>query len=473
MDIEDHDDDSSIDESEVTGASSSYNINKQSIQPSQGYPPRRCNPPRKAKKKSTATTYRLLKQENPRADNYTNDEMDYYMGLDPDVQTCIADVEKRLINKRSDSVPLRFRILQSGLDDHAKAITIKKLDILNKLDASSSEFVKNATWLEALSRLPVGKYAPLPISLTSDITEKQFFLNRTKERLDKSVYGHINAKEHVMRLLAQWLTRPDSKGLVIGLVGPMGTGKTQFALHGIAKSLDLPFMFVTLGGANDCSVLDGFAHTYEGSTYGRIAEGLMRSGVTNPVIYFDELDKISDSNRGEEVMNLLIHLTDPTQNHKFIDKYFGSNIPIDLSRSLMIFSFNSLESVNPILRDRMYCVHVKGYDVKDKINIAVRHLIPEILDQHGMGHDDIIFSEEVLRGIINSHLSPQEAGVRGLKRAIGVVVGQINLLRVMGKVDVNDKNPYKVNKIEEINDWLKNGLHDVRDLNSLPHMMYL
>jgi ATP-dependent Lon protease len=166
-------------------------------------------------------------------------------------------------------------------------------------------------------------------------------------------------------------------------------------------------------------------------------------------------------------------MTDPTQNHKFIDKYFGSNISIDLSRSLMIFSFNSLESVNPILRDRMYCVHVKGYDVKDKINIAIRHLIPDILDQHGMGHNDIIFSEEVLRGIINSHLSPQEAGVRGLKRAIGVVVGQINLLRVMGKVDINDNKPYMVNRIEEINDWLKNGLHDVRDLNSLPHMMYV
>lgn len=479
MRIEDRDDEgmmkssSSDDESsaDVTSSHTVSGVTTTRTNNPQSCTPVRRNPPRKAKKKSMASTYRMLRQDNPRADAYTNDEMDYYMTLDVDLQSTIADAEKRLAHRRSDAVPLRFRILQSGLDDHAKTMALKKLDLLQKLDTGSSEHAKQHSWLEALSRMPIGRYAPLPVAHHSPFPEKQAFLARTRERLDAAVYGHAHAKEHVLRLLAQWLARPDARGLVIGLVGPMGVGKTQFALHGIAGALDLPFMFVPLGGANDSSVLDGFLHTYEGSTYGRIADGLMRAGVTNPVMYFDELDKISDSARGEEVMHLLIHMTDPTQNHRFTDKYFGGNVAIDLSRALMVFSFNALDAVNPILRDRMYCVHVPGYTIDDKVRIAQKHLVPDILDQHGMTTRDVTFSDDVLRAIVSVHLCPSEAGVRGLKRALGVVIGQINLLRIMGDASVSAA-PYHVSRIEQVSEWLKHGLHDARAVDGPPMGMY-
>jgi ATP-dependent Lon protease len=366
--------------------------------------------------------------DNPCSDFYDDDEIEYYEGLKYEQQLAIASMEQKIIERNNQRVPLRFRIIESGVDEYVKSIAIKKLDVLYTIDHSSSEYHKIMTWIEALCRLPINKYAPLAIDKDSTVHEKQGFILNTRKHLDQAVYGHVNAKDHVMRLIAQWITKPDARGMVLALQGPMGVGKTQFALEGIAKALSLPFCFISLGGASDGSMLDGFAVTYEGSTYGRICEVLMKAQVCNPVMYFDELDKVSETARGEEIINLLIHLTDPTQNSKFTDKYFG-DVHIDLSRCLMVFSYNDIERVNPILRDRMYTIQVQGYEVQDKVKIARRHLLPEIFKEYAFADGDISFSDDIIRHIIS--VIPHEQGVRGLKRALNVIVGDLNLQRVL------------------------------------------
>jgi ATP-dependent Lon protease len=152
---------------------------------------------------------------------------------------------------------------------------------------------------------------------------------------------------------------------------------------GISKILGREFAFIALGGTGDASFLEGHGYTYEGSLWGRIVQILMESKCMNPVIYFDELDKVSDTPRGEEIIGILTHLTDTSQNSEFHDKYF-SEIHFDLSKCLFIFSYNDESRINPILRDRMYRIMTKGYEKKEKSIIARNFLLTKIQTTSGV-----------------------------------------------------------------------------------------
>jgi len=206
----------------------------------------------------------------------------------------------------------------------------------------------------------------------------------------------------------------------------MGVGKTTLVKDGVAKALERPFHFISLGGASDASYLDGHSYTYEGSTWGRIADILMQSKCMNPIIYFDELDKISETPKGEEIMNLLIHITDSSQNDRFQDKYY-SGIDLDLSRCLFIFSHNNHERVNPILRDRMYNIRVSGFNLKEKQVIAEQYLIDQTLKEIGL-YEKVSVSKDIIQHIIED-FTGDEKGVRELKRCIHTVMSKLNLLR--------------------------------------------
>lgn len=369
---------------------------------------------------------------NPSQEYYDSDEMDYYLSLTYDERKTIADIEQQILHNMQVTVPIRFKVLTSGIDDHLKMVAMKKLEMLYALDESCSEYHKTKQWIDALCRLPVGKYAPLAVDANSCAPVKRDFILQTQRRLDEAVYGHKNAKETVIRLLAQWISKPDAKGIVIGIQGPPGTGKTSLCVDGICKALDLPFSFVSLGGVSDASFLEGHSYTYEGSTYGRIAELLMKAKVSNPMLMFDELDKVSDTPRGDEIINLLVHLTDPAQNNQFCDRYFG-DLKLDLSRCLMVFSYNDESRIHPILKDRMFTIRTSGYNMDDKLRIAHRHLIPAILTEHGFKEGDLVFTDEILRHIINS--VDKEDGVRNLKRALMSIVGDVNLQMILSEDD--------------------------------------
>jgi ATP-dependent Lon protease len=249
-------------------------------------------------------------------------------------------------------------------------------------------------------------------------------MKQTRKVLDDTVYGLVDTKVQLMRIIAQWITNPTSNGNCIGIQGPAGVGKTSLIKDGLSKALNVPCAFVALGGATDGSFLDGYSYTYEGSRHGKIAEILLKTKCNNPIIFFDELDKVSSTNNGEEIISVLTHITDSSQNNEFNDKYFGE-LNIDLSRCIFIFSYNDESLLNPILKDRMITINASGYSKKEKLIIAKDYIIPTILKTFERNCSDIVFSDTIIEKIID--IVPREEGVRNLKRGIESVVSWINM----------------------------------------------
>jgi len=224
---------------------------------------------------------------------------------------------------------------------------------------------------------------------------------------------------------------PSSIGSAIAIHGPPGTGKTSIVKDGISKILGRDFAFIALGGCGDSSFLEGHSYTYEGSVWGKIVQILMDCKSMNPVIYFDELDKVSETARGQEIIGILTHLTDTSQNSDFRDKYF-CDVSLDLSKCLFIFSYNDASLVNPILRDRMYCIKTNGYDAKEKLVIARNYLLPKIRDQVRFEENDVIVPDDTLNYInTRDYMTKNEAGVRNLKRCLEIIHTKLNLARLV------------------------------------------
>lgn len=389
----------------------------------------------------------------------TINDLKYYKTLSQEEKIKFAEIQKHMENMNNESVPLKFKLLEKNFDDNIKAIIFKKLTIMISMCPINGEYHKLKNWINAVCNIPFGKIKELPVKLEDGQDKIIEFMKKTKDDFDNKIYGHVEAKDQITRIIAQWISNPTSKGNVIGIHGKPGVGKTTLIKDGLAKALDLPFAFVPLGGAHDSSFLDGHGFTYEGSTWGKIAELLMHSKYMNPIIYFDELDKISDTTKGQEIINVLIHLTDPSQNDKFNDKYF-SEIPLDLSKALIIFTYNDDTMISPILKDRMIRIETKDYTTSDKVNISKNHMIPEIKSQFGIKENDIKFNDDMLIKLINN--TTQESGVRNLKRNIESIVSNINLNVLLGKAK------YPVCIDSEIIETYKNKTKEVNP--SIPHM---
>jgi hypothetical protein len=269
---------------------------------------------------------------------------------------------KEINNYQSTTEPMLFQILNTPVSLCQKNIMLKTY---TGLILSRTPEKKLKTWFEALMTIPFGKFKGINLKEIKSKKVKNF-LDNLQTVMDQAVYGHDEAKRHILQMMGQQVRNPNSKGNMLGIWGPPGNGKTTIIKEGIAKAMDKPFIFISLGGATDSSFLEGHSYTYEGSIYGRIADGLITSKCMDPIIYFDELDKISKTPKGDEISNILVHLTDPVQNTHFRDKYFHG-IDIDLSKATMIFSFNDPYNVNPILMDRITTVETKYLLLPQKI----------------------------------------------------------------------------------------------------------
>jgi len=246
--------------------------------------------------------------------------------------------------------------------------------------------------------------------------------------MEKATYGMTSAKTQIMQVLAQWISNPDSVGNVIAMRGSAGVGKTSFARNGIAGVLQRPFMFFSLGGASDVAHYVGHSYTYEGSMWGRIIDSIIQAGCMNPVLYFDELDKVSGTPHGEEITSMLIHLTDRSQNSQYHDRYFAG-IDFDLSQCLFVFSFNDESKVHPVLKDRMRVITVPGYKESEKKVIVANYIWPDILKHAGIATGDLSATEEAAEYIIKEY-SDGEEGMRNLIRVVESVVSRVNLIRI-------------------------------------------
>ena len=330
--------------------------------------------------------------------------------------------------------PQQIALLESDIPISMKASAFRRLNTLNTMDPGANEYHKLKNWVDTFMQIPFNQYKNLNVSIEDGVDKCHEFMENAKEILDKAVYGLNDAKLQIMQMIGQWIVNPGAIGTAIAIKGPPGTGKTTLVKDGISKILNRDFAFIPLGGATDSSFLEGHSYTYEGSIWGKIVDILIKCKSMNPVIYFDELDKVSDTAKGEEIIGILTHLIDTTQNSKFHDKYF-SEVEFDLSRCLFIFSYNDESKVNPILKDRMYRIQTKGYTAAQKLFIAKDYLIPAIQSQVKFNNDDVVIPDETITSIINNH-TEKEDGVRNLKRCLEIIYTKLNLYRLM-KPDAN------------------------------------
>ena len=385
----------------------------------------------KQKEKNERIFRKIIKSKN------MLDDYQYFVKLDIENQKKIIEQIKEMNNMMKVDKPYRLSLIESDLPAIFKVTAMKKLGSLKNMDPGSGEYCKIKNWVDTFMRIPFGKTEKLPINIKDGIDSCHEFMENAQKILDKAVYGLNDAKMQIMQILGQLIMNPSSIGTAIAIHGPPGSGKTSLVKEGISKILNRPFAFIALGGATDSSFLEGHSYTYEGSTWGKIVQILIDSKTMNPVIYFDELDKISDTPKGEEIVSILTHLTDTTQNNQFHDKYF-SEIDFDLSKCIFIFSYNDESKVNPILKDRMYRIKTKGYDMKQKTIISNQYLLPKIREQVVFEEKDIIIPDDTTQYIIENFCC-NENGVRNLKRCFEIIHTKLNLFRLMK----SDKNLFE------------------------------
>lgn len=404
----------------------------------------------------------------------------YFKNQDKPKQIDILDKENEIYNYFTQDIPLRYKILYSSLPMATKSLIIQKIDFFDLMSPRDSEYNKLSKWFKGLYQIPFDNYIHMPVSIKDADTKIQKFLFDSYEILRKTIYGQSEAKNKIMQILAQWISNPNSTGQIIALDGPPGVGKTSLVRHGVSKALNRPFCFYALGGATDVSNLEGHHYTYEGAVWGRMVEMLMESKVMNPVIFFDELDKISKTSKGNEITGLLTHLTDYSQNNVFHDKYF-SGVDIDFSKCIFFFSYNDINLINPILKDRLTIVKFCGYNLDEKIKIVQDFIVPELLLNIGFKKDEININIDIIKYIINKHTEKEE-GVRNIKRSIEDLLLKINLLRLTKNNKESSNNieieysikdlAFPLNITIEIVDELLTSKKKDKDVKTSLEMMY-
>jgi len=305
---------------------------------------------------------------------------------------------------------LRTRLDEAGLPEEPQKVVERELGRLTRIGPSQAEHQVIRTYLELI--------ADLPWSARAEVNED---LDEVSKQLDADHYGLDEVKKRILEHLAVRKMTKSSHGAVLSLVGPPGVGKTSLG-QSIADATGRPLVRVALGGIRDEAEVRGHRRTYVGALPGRIINALKRSGVKNPIVLLDEIDKLNQGWMGSPEAALL-EVLDPEQNHAFTDNYL--ELPFDLSEVFFIGTANTLEGVAAPLRDRLEIIELGGYTVEEKLHIARRHLLPDVLEKHGLGTDSVTVTDDALVSIIADYT--REAGVRQLKRELTRVCRVVTL----------------------------------------------
>jgi ATP-dependent Lon protease len=394
-----------------------------------GKTPRRHN--MKKEPEIVKTFVKLL--TSPMEDTNIDTQIDQFKSLSEEKQQQIIKTLQARPPANDVNSSLMFKILDMKLPPDIQSYVLSKYQTLDGMDPNAGEYFKIRNWLDKVSAVPFGQYKEMPVKLIDGPPKCEEFMKYAKSALDGAVFGQAEAKLQILQFIAAKISNPTADGTCLLLVGPAGIGKTSLIKNGISKALAWPFQFISLGGETDASTYTGHQMVYEGSHAGKIVNSLIAAKSMSMVMMFDEIDKISATAKGEEIQHMLVHLTDPVQNMCFEDKYLA-NIPIDLSKIMFVFSANDISKIDRILLDRMRVVHLKGYDMAEKINIAQNFLVPEALAQVNLV-EKVSLSKEIIQYIVENH-AKEEAGVREMRRCIEQIAQKVNMLRMYNSKDL-------------------------------------
>nr|XP_009765598.1 PREDICTED: lon protease homolog 2, peroxisomal isoform X2 [Nicotiana sylvestris] len=308
-------------------------------------------------------------------------------------------------DEEDDLVALERKMQGAGMPASIWKHAVRELRRLKKMQPQQPGYNSSRVYLELLADLPWENASQ----------ELELDLKAAKERLDADHYGLLKVKQRIIEYLAVRKLKPDARGPVLCFVGPPGVGKTSLA-SSIAAALGRKFIRISLGGVKDEADIRGHRRTYIGSMPGRLIDGLKRVGVRNPVMLLDEIDKTGSDVRGDPA-SALLEVLDPEQNKAFNDHYL--NVPFDLSKVIFVATANRAQPIPPPLLDRMEVIELPGYTPEEKLKIAIRHLIPRVLDQHGLSSDFLQIPEAMVKLVIQRYT--REAGVRNLERNLSAL----------------------------------------------------
>lgn len=292
-------------------------------------------------------------------------------------------------------------IMELKIDEKSKEKLLKEADKLTKLPPSSQEAFVIKNYLDTVLDLPWGKY-----------TKAKLSMDKAEAVLEKDHYGLKKVKERILEFLAVHILNPEIKGQIICLAGPPGIGKTSIA-KSVAKAMGRKYARVSLGGVRDEADIRGHRKTYVGAMPGRIITALTQAGSANPLILFDEIDKLCSDIKGDP-SSAMLEVLDAEQNNAFRDHFI--EVPFDLSKAVFITTANNVSAIPAPLLDRMEVIELPSYTAEEKFHIAKEHLIPKQLKEHGLKASQLKISDDAIDELIMFYT--KEAGVRSLERSI-------------------------------------------------------